>query len=706
MKAVPLLLLALWLAPAGRADDAALASAAELTRALSRQQEDGRRFSIRAVATLSCRENSNSFPVADETGAAIIRKEHGPLCGLRVAAGDVLRISGELRRDSSKSPLYAHGLAVERLGRTAAPPVTVLDPRKLESADYDYRPVQLRGVVRDLMADEIDPDFVFVVVRCQDVFLPIPLSARGELAARGRALIGSTIDLTGVCDPTHIGFRAQIGKCIYPISEADVVITENPGDDEFAAPDVGRLAHLSPGAISRQDRHCAHGKTIAVLHDRTFVLKTSDGRFVAVKPSQGELPRYGDCVDAVGFPESDLYRINLVRAVWRSGGRCEDVPDEPVACTSPRALLADERGRMRFDSSAYGATVRIRGVVHALPSPEDKAGLFGLFGDGYSIPVDASAVAGAARSIGGGCEIEVTGTCILESEAWRPNLVFPKIVRAIVVPRYASDIRLVSRPSWWTVGRLLPVVGALAALLCVILAWNVTLRRLAARRGRELFKSQIAKVSSELRIGERMRLAVELHDSVTQNLTGVTLQLDAAADARAADPKAADALLAVARRALQSCLDELRRFLWDLRSEALETTDFNEAIRIALRHIAARADIAVRFNVSRSRLCYATAHAILQIVRELTINAIRHGKATKVRIVGEMLPDRIRFAVTDNGSGFDPAAAQGPDEGHFGLNGIRERLKNLHGVMNLASAPGQGARAEISIFLPQRSCTP
>ena len=68
------------------------------------------------------------------------------------------------------------------------------------------------------------------------------------------------------------------------------------------------------------------------------------------------------------------------------------------------------------------------------------------------------------------------------------------------------------------------------------------------------------------------------------------------------------------------------------------------------------------------------------------------------------LPDC--FAVVDNGSGFDPAAVRGPDEGHFGLSGVRERLRKLHGSMELSSTPGRGARAEIVIRLPQNTLAP
>ena len=325
--------------------------------------------------------------------------------------------------------------------------------------------------------------------------------------------------------------------------------------------------------------------------------------------------------------------------------------------------------------------------------------LLNLQDGGAILPVDVCGIPAVLSKVDIGYEVEVTGTCVMESEHWRPNMIFPKIKQALVVPRSETDIVILSRPSWWTPSRLFTVIGALFLSLVGILVWNVSLRVLAQRRGHELFKSQIAKVASELRVGERTRLAVELHDSITQNLTGVTLQLDAASNARQENPVEADAMLGIARRSLQSCLDELRRCLWDLRSEALEEPDFNEAIRIALKQVSANADIAIRFNIRRNRLSDATAHAILRIIRELVSNATRHGRATKIRIAGEMLAVRIHFAVTDNGCGFETGAAPGPGDGHFGLSGIRERLKDLHGTLLLSSSD-KGTRAEVTIDLP------
>ena len=157
-----------------------------------------------------------------------------------------------------------------------------------------------------------------------------------------------------------------------------------------------------------------------------------------------------------------------------------------------------------------------------------------------------------------------------------------------------------------------------------------------------------------------------------------------------------------AKTMLTACRGELRRCLWDLRSRTFEEKDMTEAIERTLKPHSVGAKIAVRFNVPREKLDDSTTHTILRVVRELVVNAIRHGRATDVKIAGECHGDTISFSVADNGCGFDPAAAPGPKEGHFGLLGVRERLKALHGTVAVESSPDRGTRVSVVIKNPPR----
>ena len=96
-----------------------------------------------------------------------------------------------------------------------------------------------------------------------------------------------------------------------------------------------------------------------------------------------------------------------------------------------------------------------------------------------------------------------------------------------------------------------------------------------------------------------------------------------------------------------------------------------------------------------------TAHAVLKIIRELTTNALRHGKATSLKIAGTIDDGNILFSVKDNGCGFDPDLAPSISQGHFGLQGIAERLERLNGEMKIESSPGKGAKVIVTLPIPR-----
>ena len=108
-------------------------------------------------------------------------------------------------------------------------------------------------------------------------------------------------------------------------------------------------------------------------------------------------------------------------------------------------------------------------------------------------------------------------------------------------------------------------------------------------------------------------------------------------------------------------------------------------------------DIQIRFNVPRSLFTDNTAHALMRIIRELAVSAVRHGHATVIKVAGAIEDGRLVFSVSDNGSGFDLATAPGVEDGHFGLQGIRERVAEFGGDIEIESALGKGTRVRIAI---------
>ena len=394
--------------------------------------------------------------------------------------------------------------------------------------------------------------------------------------------------------------------------------------------------------------------------------------------------RPGDVIEAIGYVKPRHY--SFAEAVCTNAhvvSRGEAPQPEAVSI----ARFCEGRADARY--------VRISGMVRdAFRDERDPNWVYLSLSDGS----DTIYVAFQPSSRGEdfrhlvGCEITATGICNPNEGGARHH------AGRVLIMESELGFRILRTPVWWTPSKFLIVIGALLAVLVAVLAWNASLRLIAERRSRELLREKVARVSANLRVDERTRLAVELHDSVAQNLTGVALQIKAALRLAPSDPVQMCHGLEMAAKTLQSCRTELRNCLWDLRNQALDEPDMNKAIEQTIRPHLAGAELLIRFNVPRSKLSDNTAHAVLRIVRELVSNAIVHGYASQIRIAGGMEGKMLKFSVRDNGCGFDPDSVPGSSQGHFGLQGIRERIRRLAGDLRIDSAPGRGTR--ISITLP------
>ena len=341
----------------------------------------------------------------------------------------------------------------------------------------------------------------------------------------------------------------------------------------------------------------------------------------------------------------------------------------------------------------------IRGIVRAVPSSGDLFHQLNLESEGFLVPVDASAAPAAFREIPIGCQAEVTGICIMKTESWHQNTPLPRIKSFSIIMWSPADIKLLSRPPWWTSERLMMALAVLLAALLAIFIWNRILNRLVERKTWQLMREKIAHANATMKVSERTRLAVELHDALSQTLTGVSLQLDAAEQARRKNPALLGKHIEAARRTLQSCREELKNCLWDLRSRALEERRIADAIRKTLSPHLGAATLSISCDVPRSKLSDHTLHTLLSIIREAVTNAIRHGHASCIAITGSLDASTLVFAICDNGSGFDPHACPGVAEGHFGLQGISERVGHLGGRLDLSSAPGKGTTVRLTLNL-------
>lgn len=653
------------------------------------------------TATVVARESDDDtgfgLTVFDGTSGLAFEPTHARFPDLR--RGDTLRIRGALERNEYDEPIFSISNVSEIIHGPPPEPVEI-SAEAFKTGMHDNRLVRLTGVVRNVFQDDIDPRFQFLLLTAgrRTVYVAVPI---GSTKYRSAAeLLGATISVTGMCrrdkrSPTRQPYR-RIERQLSLFPDG-IRIVRPPQMDFTSKTDIATLTFRPPEDIPLDGRYRACGRVLAVWHGDKAVLQHLGGSVVRVQFAGKPLPRVGDSVEVVGFPESNLFVLGLTSSLWRPLAPLA-LPELAATNVTVRYLMEDGEGRPMVKVQYCGQPIRIEGQVHSMRG-EGLDRRMVLAADGYLVPIDPGTSLDLFAGIPVGSRIAVTGTCVMDIDDWRPNATFPRVHGFSVVLRAPTDIVVVSRPSWWTPGKLVLVLFSVLAALLASALLNIVLKRRIERRSRQLESEIGARVASESKVKERTRLAVELHDAISQNLTGVAFQLQAVRNCTNAMPPLAARHLDVAEQSLGSCRDELRNCLWDLRNNALECADMNEAIRQTLAPHVGHAELAIRVNVARARLSDNIAHALLHIIRELAANAIRHGHATHVRVAGCIDGGRLLFSVTDNGCGFDPENCPGFEEGHFGLMGVRERLDGFEGELSIES-DATGTKVTASMALP------
>ena len=201
-------------------------------------------------------------------------------------------------------------------------------------------------------------------------------------------------------------------------------------------------------------------------------------------------------------------------------------------------------------------------------------------------------------------------------------------------------------------------------------------------------------------VEERNRLAREIHDTLAQGMAAIALQLETA-DALLEHAPSTDRIRQTVQHALaltRKNLEEARRSVLDLRAAPLEGRRLSEALSSLAEEWATRGQLKLdlSFTGEFHPLPVRLEVGLFRIAQEALANVVQHAHAGQIRVNITITPEQVILMIEDDGQGFDPARIPA---GHYGLIGIRERVKLLGGQMDICSGPGEGTQLKVNVPL-------
>ncbi len=207
-----------------------------------------------------------------------------------------------------------------------------------------------------------------------------------------------------------------------------------------------------------------------------------------------------------------------------------------------------------------------------------------------------------------------------------------------------------------------------------------------------------ARVEDLTIAAERQRMARELHDTLSQGLAGLILQLEAAdAHLAAGRPERARGILEQSMEKARGTLAEARRAIDDLRHAT--PRDLGEAVIQEIDHFTDSTGIPCAQEIELPpQIPQQVSETAIRVTAESLTNIARHANARSVRmrIARTEKENELEMEICDDGIGFDPERVEA---GHYGLLGMRERVRLAGGRLDIHSEPGHGTRLLIQFPL-------
>ena len=632
--------------------------------------------------------------VQDETAAIYCQRQPGDVSPIEPAIepGLEVEVTGRGERGGFGPRLRIESVRV--LGSGKMPEPRDVDLVRVMEGAHDIEFVRLTGVV---MGSKPDGPAVRLLMEADGK----PFTSRilsHHLPCNPAELVDAVVAVTGIAWPRSNMRGENMGLEVSCSSPGTFTLIEKPPTKPFDSPrmdidSIARYASLKrPGRIIQTEGTLIH----AIPGEAIYLQDGGSGITVRCDSTESFVP--GDRLAVAGFPDRSGPIVGLKNAVVKK--LAAGLPPAPVRIT-PEAILqanlaAWKSKTMLEEGDSIGCLVRFPATLVEARRTEIGGEMLLRAGERIvAAKLRESDLPKLSRLLPDS-ELDVTG---IATPGWGQDLTKEPPDRIGLIVRSADDVVLVRSPSWWTSRRLLVALATVGGVLAAAVAWAVALRREVARQvarlAGEIEKRREAAIGFRAALAERNRLANNLHDTLLQGLAGSVLQLDSCRFAlQGGHMEAAKGQIEKSKRMVQHAANDLRNSVWALRVAPLEGRTFGESLETMAAHVAVgdTPRITVHASATVRDLPEFVAGNLLLVAQEAIRNAVHHAESATVhvRVDRNAATGIVTLAVRDDGRGFDPAAAAGVAQGHFGLQVMRERMEGIGGTLAIESAAGRG----------------
>ncbi len=207
-------------------------------------------------------------------------------------------------------------------------------------------------------------------------------------------------------------------------------------------------------------------------------------------------------------------------------------------------------------------------------------------------------------------------------------------------------------------------------------------------------------------LGERTRIAREIHDTLAQGFVAVSVHLELVAQLMRSSADAAREQLERAQALVRSSLEDARTSIWELRSQGGEREDLAARILKVAEEVTGRAHARARVQMQVTGMNHPldedVERELTRIAREAVANAVRHGDPENIVLRLEFEGSMFGMEIRDDGRGFAGSPPDG-SSGHFGLTGMRERAEAIGATLRVESSPGEGTTVRLALSLSRET---